>query len=68
MAVILNFSADPEHTHDSDLTSLLIDSSTLEGMFDHNSLDTPSQEWHEAPYILYIKENHVITQTAIDTI
>ena len=61
-------SADPERTHDLDLTTLLDDSSTLEGMVDHNSLDTPSQEWHEAAYILYIKENHVITQAAIDTI
>ena len=58
-------SADPEHTHNSDLTTSLDDSSALEG---HNSLDAPSQEWHEAAYILYIKENHVITQAAIDTI
>ena len=61
-------SAHPERTHDLDLTTLLDDSSTLEGMVDNNSLDIPSQEWHEAAYILYIKKNHVITQAAIDTI
>ena len=33
-----------------------------------NSLATPSQQWHEAAYLLYIKEKHVITQAAIDTI
>ena len=33
-----------------------------------NSLSTPSQEWQEAAFILYIKEKHVITQAAIDTI
>jgi hypothetical protein len=43
-------------------------SRTSEDILDHNSLDAPSQEWHEAAYILYIKENHVKTQAAIDTI
>ena len=64
-------SADSERTHDLDPTTSLDDFSAFsssEDVLDHNSLDTPSQEWHEAAYILYIKENHVMTQAAIDTI
>ena len=39
-----------------------------EDTLDDNSVVIPSQEWLEAAYILYIKENHVVTQSAIDTI
>ena len=65
-------SADSDGTHDhlnpTTFHDISVSSSLGEGSLDCNSFATPSQEWHEAAYILYIKENHIITQTAIDTI
>lgn len=63
-------SVDSESTHHLEPTSddFSASNSTEDDLLDCNSLATPSQNWHEAAYILYIKENHVITQSAINTI
>ena len=64
-------SVDSEGTHHLEPTTsdeFSASNSIEDGLLDCNSLATPSQDWHEAAYILYIKENHVITQNAINTI